>query len=168
MFVCVGLNTLPFSPQFLFDCERERRALEVSLHARTVSLWTLVARADGGGGGGRARYLNASYLATSDTLVPIASNKVLQLWAANYLRYDEIMYRHSADSADNVDAGVQRARGVSGAAAFDARRQSSKLVLWMPDSSATDCSACAMQFTFFRRRHHCRACGAFQSLNMHI
>lgn len=30
---------------------------------------------------------------------------------------------------------------------------------WMPDDSATACSECGSEFTFVRRRHHCRMCG---------
>ena len=30
---------------------------------------------------------------------------------------------------------------------------------WMPDDSATACSECGSEFTFMRRRHHCRVCG---------
>ena len=31
--------------------------------------------------------------------------------------------------------------------------------LWMPDELCTNCYACNMEFTVFRRRHHCRLCG---------
>ena len=31
--------------------------------------------------------------------------------------------------------------------------------VWMSDSAATSCLLCGAPFTFFRRRHHCRACG---------
>jgi hypothetical protein len=107
------------------------------------SLW--IAEASGG----RQRYRHSHYCPSTDLLSPIASNKVLQLWAANYLRYDEIMFRHSV-TLDRED--VLRSSSVS-------ERRQSRLVLWMPDTSATECTACKLAFTFFRRRHHCRACG---------
>ena len=31
--------------------------------------------------------------------------------------------------------------------------------LWKPDQSQTQCFSCKAEFTFFNRRHHCRACG---------
>lgn len=31
--------------------------------------------------------------------------------------------------------------------------------LWMPDSKAKECYDCALKFTAFRRKHHCRLCG---------
>lgn len=31
--------------------------------------------------------------------------------------------------------------------------------LWKPDNSSRICHCCHSRFTFFRRRHHCRACG---------
>ena len=30
---------------------------------------------------------------------------------------------------------------------------------WVPDDSAAVCSECGSEFTFMRRRHHCRVCG---------
>eukprot|EP01060_Flectonema_neradi_P039158 TRINITY_DN8509_c5_g1_i1.p1 TRINITY_DN8509_c5_g1~~TRINITY_DN8509_c5_g1_i1.p1 ORF type:complete len:255 (+),score=36.66 TRINITY_DN8509_c5_g1_i1:114-878(+) len=30
---------------------------------------------------------------------------------------------------------------------------------WVPDDSSTECRLCTDQFTFFKRRHHCRGCG---------
>lgn len=30
---------------------------------------------------------------------------------------------------------------------------------WQPDSEARICNGCRTEFTFFRRRHHCRGCG---------
>ena len=30
---------------------------------------------------------------------------------------------------------------------------------WVPDDSAAVCSECGSEFTFVRRRHHCRVCG---------
>ena len=30
---------------------------------------------------------------------------------------------------------------------------------WQPDSASYNCTRCKEAFTFFRRRHHCRACG---------
>ena len=32
-------------------------------------------------------------------------------------------------------------------------------VKWEPDDSSPTCRLCGGPFTFFRRRHHCRACG---------
>jgi FYVE/RhoGEF/PH domain-containing protein 5/6 len=32
--------------------------------------------------------------------------------------------------------------------------------VWVPDSVALTCTICKTKFTFFRRRHHCRKCGA--------
>ncbi|EEC49382.1 predicted protein, partial [Phaeodactylum tricornutum CCAP 1055/1] len=37
---------------------------------------------------------------------------------------------------------------------FDSSRQH-----WMPDQLCKQCYSCDMQFTVFRRRHHCRLCG---------
>lgn len=31
--------------------------------------------------------------------------------------------------------------------------------VWVPDEEASECRLCEVSFTFFRRRHHCRACG---------
>ena len=31
--------------------------------------------------------------------------------------------------------------------------------LWVPDSMSLFCSSCKMDFSFFKRRHHCRMCG---------
>jgi len=31
---------------------------------------------------------------------------------------------------------------------------------WIPDSSVSSCMICTKRFSFFRRRHHCRRCGA--------
>ena len=31
--------------------------------------------------------------------------------------------------------------------------------VWVPDQLVVQCSCCNVQFTLFRRRHHCRACG---------
>lgn len=30
---------------------------------------------------------------------------------------------------------------------------------WVPDESVRECMGCDAAFGFFRRRHHCRACG---------
>lgn len=34
-----------------------------------------------------------------------------------------------------------------------------RTVVWIPDSERAECYACQAEFGFFRRRHHCRACG---------
>jgi hypothetical protein len=33
------------------------------------------------------------------------------------------------------------------------------VVVWIHDKDSQDCTACKKPFGFFRRRHHCRACG---------
>jgi len=33
------------------------------------------------------------------------------------------------------------------------------LVTWVPDEQRTECMLCSAEFTFLRRRHHCRKCG---------
>jgi len=35
----------------------------------------------------------------------------------------------------------------------------SKPPLWVPDHLALNCINCELEFTFFRRIHHCRNCG---------
>ena len=32
--------------------------------------------------------------------------------------------------------------------------------VWVPDQDSSTCSLCSTTFNLFRRRHHCRACGA--------
>ena len=31
--------------------------------------------------------------------------------------------------------------------------------IWVPDELVSVCTACSLQFTLIRRRHHCRNCG---------
>jgi hypothetical protein len=37
--------------------------------------------------------------------------------------------------------------------------QRSRPPVWTDDASSSSCALCASEFGFFRRRHHCRACG---------
>lgn len=47
----------------------------------------------------------------------------------------------------------------AGAAAIQRVDQLSGTANWKPDQSSHSCEKCAKDFTFFRRRHHCRGCG---------
>ena len=70
-------------------------------------------------------------------LRPACTLKKLTLWA-RYLRYDHQVNRVGYSHSHRLPSGN---------------------VFWVPDSFQRECTACLANFTFFKRRHHCRSCG---------
>jgi FYVE/RhoGEF/PH domain-containing protein 5/6 len=94
-------------------------------------------------GNGETEYPFSIYSSTKSFLVFAPSAAQRAAWIAD-LRHcaDEMQKRYRSNASDAARAAVVSARPV-----------------WASDDSATQCTLCAKEFSFFVRRHHCRRCG---------
>jgi hypothetical protein len=60
-----------------------------------------------------------------------------------------IMTTFSVSNTNSLSKILNRLRGES----------ESNKEFWMPDEQCRECVSCNTPFNFFRRKHHCRACG---------
>eukprot|EP00042_Codosiga_hollandica_P046702 m.494517 g.494517 ORF g.494517 m.494517 type:complete len:655 (+) comp57289_c0_seq2:1597-3561(+) len=126
---------------FLWNNTRHRRVSKTS--ETTTALWTHVLFC-------RGQYLNTHYdtVSTPEVVLPRASLRWLCFWNEYYLRYDNL--RGLPDDNEDDSQGTLRAD----------RTAMQSVVVWIHDRDSQECSACRLPFTWwFRRRHHCRACG---------
>lgn len=67
--------------------------------------------------------------------------------------------RHGSTDADEQGRANTSASTDSLPCLADDEEDLTKRPEWVPDEEAPECHGCARRFTFFKRRHHCRACG---------
>ncbi|XP_041368411.1 lateral signaling target protein 2 homolog [Gigantopelta aegis] len=85
----------------------------------------------------------------SEPLIVIDNKKDLRTgFAANI--------NHSNEDGHSRSHGQQQGHSRTGQ---QRARQSPEPPEWIPDDMSPNCMACAVPFTFVRRRHHCRNCG---------
>jgi len=66
----------------MYDCHRERK--ENELHKKTPSIWSYVAQH-------KREFVNPIYFPKNETLVPNCSEKIINIWAEYYLRWDSTL-----------------------------------------------------------------------------
>jgi FYVE/RhoGEF/PH domain-containing protein 5/6 len=100
-------------------------------------------------------------VATGKSFVVVGADATTKAeWLAAFDSVLADIRKHTKDaSASAVGGGGGSAAGSAVAAAAQ-QSQPSLAPIWAGNHSAAECSLCRAEFTFFRRRHHCRACGA--------
>mmetsp|Transcript_870 Transcript_870/g.1114 ORF Transcript_870/g.1114 Transcript_870/m.1114 type:complete len:282 (-) Transcript_870:195-1040(-) len=117
--------------------------------ARELPIWSLLLA-------NRAIYSNPRYNQEREMnpeklkkmLLPIPSVKVLQIWTGMYLKYDESLIGHIFRRSEQ--------RAAHDLPSLPSERNT---IMWEPDNWSTTCHDCGNNFTWYIRRHHCRACG---------
>ena len=66
----------------------------------------------------------------------------------------------AANGVNAVNRGTVLAPSVSASSAIIGAQVTEEPLSWTPDSASDHCLLCSIEFTMFRRRHHCRLCGA--------
>ena len=139
IFVLRGLQSGLFGNVYA-NCEKSRLELRHS----TLSLWSAVAA-------NRDAFLNPTYQMTTKLCVPVASAKNITVWHRWFLQWNDVISKLLwsarmedlfAPDENFVDSIMVPAR-------------------WVEDYAVKLCSepSCGREFTMYRRRHHCRACG---------
>jgi len=65
-----------------------------------------------------------------------------------------------ANGVNAVNRGTVLAPSVSASSAIIGADVTEQPLSWTPDTASDHCLLCGIEFTLFRRRHHCRLCGA--------
>lgn len=130
IFLCNSLQSGIFG-NFFANCECER----LELAPTSVSVWSAVSAM-------RRDFINLNYKPTSTICVPLASAKKIVIWKNWFLRWHDRVWELSWHlKNENFYDGDEVAAA------------------WLEDRSVMRCCDCDKPFTFYRRRHHCRACG---------
>eukprot|EP00808_Paulinella_micropora_P009003 g69473.t1 len=145
---------------FLFNSVREKAEYDKDKdRTPAVSVWHFL-------DANHDRYRNPTYIGASDkVLIPISSEKMLQFWSRRYLPWDECCLARLQANLDQYapegseDSPKPPAFMPDLGAKADGKQPPQAADFWVPDHWSENCQGCGGQFNFFRRRHHCRACG---------
>ncbi|GAB5363377.1 hypothetical protein AAMO2058_000877700 [Amorphochlora amoebiformis] len=112
------------------------------------------------------KYKNRGYDAKKNSKVLLISSsiKAIRIWPRLYLQYDESFIGNLRFQNCDGKGGVLSHRPYKSASRMQSRTHldangPTSIVMWEPDEWSADCNDCNEPFTWFRRRHHCRACG---------
>ncbi|CAK0855343.1 unnamed protein product [Prorocentrum cordatum] len=154
--LCGGIGT------FLFNSEREARLARAERHE--ISVWAVWLQGQDAStellptkSANMADWVRMAHRessaspaagragAATDMLLPITSLKSIHLWSWA-LRYDEVAF--ARQKAYSTSVGRRNPQRLGGG-----------LVIMLRESGASECKGCGCDFSFSRRRNHCRGCG---------
>jgi len=173
---------------FLFNSEKERYEAHASFHLVSIwthvlenakkytNVFYRKGRGRGGVGGatndaeanvdeGEEGGLEGEGADASGVVIPVVTKQSIIVWQKHFLQWNERVWLASwlndSQAADEEDGYQQQQDAeavdgdlVGGGGGHDATKKH-----WVEDKHASMCRRCKKQFSFIRRKHHCRSCG---------
>lgn len=118
---------------FLYNTEREMK-----YHMReqsVLSIWAVVL-------GNKEEFINPTYAPADVPIMPVLSRSRIVVWSGWFLRWQDRLWGMSWESTNHLDIKKVAESGA-----------------WVDKADINSCTNCQRNFSFFRRKHHCRCCG---------